>query len=252
MTQRISLPGPRRSGMLWAALVAVTVGACAPKTGPGLINDPYEAQNRENHAFNVAFDSHVLQPVSQAYGKSVPGPLRRGVSNFSQNLDLPSYALNDILQARFASAGQNVLRFAFNTVFGIGGIFDPAGALGLPPAENDFGRTLYVWGAPEGAYLEVPFLGPSTQRDLAGTVVDIVTDPVNYIFPKRMHNYPTAAHLAARVGDRYKYNSLINSILHAPGSYQQERLIYLEKRHHDLGMPEQAPTFDPYEDPYGK
>ncbi|WP_127902073.1 MlaA family lipoprotein [Solirhodobacter olei] len=251
MFSKISFPAPRRQALLAAVLLATGLAGCAPAVAPGKINDPYEAQNRENHAFNIKFDSHVLKPASQAYGHALPGPVRQGVSNLAGNLALPSYVANDLLQAKFAAAGQNTLRFAFNTIFGLGGLLNPAGALGLPAASNDFGETLYVWGAPEGAYLEVPFLGPSTQRDLAGTVVDTLADPVNSILPQNLRGYPTAVDLASKLGTRYRYNDMINSILYGSAdSYAQERLIYLEKRHHDIGMPSPTTNFDPYEDPY--
>lgn len=245
-------PAPRRS-LFAVVLAALTLAACAPSKGPGVINDPYEAQNRKNHAFNVALDSDLVRPASKVYGHVLPAPVRTGVGNFASNLSLPGYVVNDLLQAKIGAAGQNTLRFAFNTVFGIGGIFDPAGGLGLHAARTDFGTTLYVWGVREGAYLEVPFVGPTTERDFAGIIVDTVADPVTLMLPKGqgLRSYPPAVELASHLGDRYKYNDIINSILHdSADSYAQERLIYLEKRHHDLGIKTPAASFDPYEDPY--
>lgn len=251
MFSKISFPSAAPQLRLVGILAVAGLAACTPKTGPGQFNDPYEAQNRRAHNFNVQLDSAVIKPASQVYGHVVPSPVRAGVSNFASNLSVPRYILNDLLQAKLGAAGQNTLRFAFNTIFGIGGIFDPAGALGLPAASNDFGETLYVWGAREGAYLDVPFLGPSTERDLAGTVVDAITDPVSAALPADANGYPLAVRLTARLGDRYKYNDLIDSILHqSADSYAQQRLIYLEKRHHDLGIKSTAAPIDPYEDPY--
>lgn len=233
-----------------AILAVAALAGCAPSKGPGVINDPYEAQNRENHAVNVAADTHLIRPASQAYGTVLPGPVRAGVNNFTANLSLPDYVMNDLLQAKVGDAAQNTLRFAFNTVFGIGGIFDPAGALGLHEKRNDFGETLAVWGVREGAYLEVIALGPTTERDLAGTVVDTLADPVNALLPKAARGYPTVLELGAKLNSRYTYKDTVDSILHGSAdSYAQERLIYLEKRHYDLGEPAPAAT-DPYEDPY--
>lgn len=239
-----------RLGRPAALLLLAALAGCAPSKGPGVINDPYEAQNRANHETNVALDSHLIRPASQVYGKILPPPVRAGVSNFAGNLSLPGYVMNDLLQAKIADAGQNTLRFAFNTIFGIGGIFDPAGALGVHAKRNDFGETLAVWGVREGAYLEVVALGPTTERDLAGTVVDTIVDPVNALLPKAVRGYPTVFSLSSALNSRYKYNDMVNSILHdSADSYAQERLIYLEKRHYDLGEPAPA-AVDPYEDPY--
>jgi phospholipid-binding lipoprotein MlaA len=231
-------------------LAVAALAGCAAPQGPGVINDPYQAQNRKNHEVNVALDSTLIRPASRAYGTVLPGPIRSGVTNFAGNLSLPGYVMNDLLQAKVGDAAQNTLRFAFNTVFGIGGIFDPAGALGLHGKKNDFGATLAVWGVREGAYLEVIALGPTTERDLAGTVVDTIVDPINAILPKAARGYPTGFEVAAALNSRYKYMDTVDSILHSSADgYAQERLIYLEKRHYDLGEPAPSAT-DPYEDPY--
>ena len=102
----------------------------------------------------------------------------------------------------------------------------------------------------EGAYLEVVVLGPTTERDLAGTVVDTVTNPTMFLLPHVPLVYPLGVQVGSKLGDRYKYNDLVDSVLHdSADSYAQERLIYLEKRHYDLGETPPAAN-DPYEDPY--
>lgn len=37
--------------------------------------------------------------------------------------------------------------------------------MGIDRNEEDFGQTLAVWGVPEGPYIMLPLLGPSTLRD---------------------------------------------------------------------------------------
>lgn len=241
---------PLRNAIV-ALLAVASLAACTAKTGTGQFNDPYEAQNRKNHNFNVAFDSHVLKPASQAYGHGVPSPVRQGVTNFANNLSLPSYVINDLLQARIYDAADNTLRFAVNTIFGIGGIFDPAGAMGLHAKSNDFGHTLYAWGVREGAYLELPFLGPSTERALTGKVVDAITNPTHLLVPQSARNLPYAADAGSILDYRYRFNDTVDSILHGSAdSYGQERLIYLEQRHYALGIQSNAGLTNPYEDPY--
>ena len=51
----------------------------------------------------------------------------------------------------------------------------------LPKHDEDFGQTLATWGVGDGAYLVLPFLGPSSVRDATGLVVDFTfLDPVIY------------------------------------------------------------------------
>jgi phospholipid-binding lipoprotein MlaA len=56
-----------------------------------------------------------------------------------------------------------------------------AGKIGIPGHPNDFGITLGKWGAQEGSYLVLPFVGPKPPRDLVGDGVDIGFDPLTYM-----------------------------------------------------------------------
>jgi len=215
------------------------------------IIDPHEARNRQVHALNLKLDSALVRPASGTYGSVIPEPARDAVSNFSQNLDLPRMVLNDLLQFRLGDAIHNTLRFAVNTTFGIGGVVDPATDMGLIERSTDFGETLHVWGIPEGAYVELPVFGPSTERDAAGRVIDFVINPMRVVLDAPESHYSTATSIFARVGDRYEYSGLVDELLYdSADSYAQARLIYLMNRRHELGMSETDEYYDPYYDPY--
>lgn len=233
-------------------LLALGVAACGPAPAPQGINDPYETENRATHAFNVAMDRNVLKPLSSGMGT---GPISAGISNFADNLGTPSDVVNSLLQVRVGRATHNTLRFAINTVIGVGGIFDPATAMGVGEKKTDFGETLHVWGVEEGAYMELPLLGPSTQRDALGSVVDLALDPMNYLLPRPESYVGTMAKLAAKLGDRGRYSATVDSILYdSADSYIQARLLYLQNRRYELGQTsgESASFEDPYEDPYAQ
>ena len=72
----------------------------------------------------------------------------------------------------------NLSSFFANTLFGLGGTVDIAGAEGLKYKEEDFGQTLGTWGSGHGSYLVLPFFGPSSLRDTTGLVVDMYSDPI--------------------------------------------------------------------------
>ena len=245
-----------------ASLALLALTACGPAPQATGINDPHEAANRKVHGFNRAVDRAILRPASKAYA-ILPQPVERGVANFADNLDTPGDVVNNLLQGRAGPAAQNTLRFATNTIFGLGGLFDTAGALGLPGVETDFGETLHVWGAGEGAYVEVPLLGPSTTRDAAGTLVDLVTNPVSLALPQPEANVSTVAKAASRLGDRARYSETVDSVLYeSADSYAQLRLLYLQNRRFELGQTDGSAQdgaasaddgfVDPYEDPYGQ
>lgn len=239
---------------LLATGLAATLSGCVSNSVPQGFADPNETANREVHAFNVGIDRALVRPAAGAYGSVLPEPVKRGVSNFASNLDGPGDVANNILQGRLANAGQNTLRFAVNTILGIGGLFDTATALGLPGKPTDFGETLHVWGAPEGDYVELPFVGPSTQRDFVGIIVDVVLNPVRLALPQPEAGYATVAKVFSKLGDRDRYSETVDSILYdSADSYAQARLLYLQNRRFALGQTAGDDAFvDPYEDPYAQ
>jgi phospholipid-binding lipoprotein MlaA len=165
--------------------------------------------------------------------------------------------VNGVLQGRPGPALQNTLRFVVNTTIGVGGLFDPARAMGIEGKPTDFGETLHVWGLPEGAYQELPLFGPSTDRDTVGAIVDLAMNPVRLAFPGRAGDAATVASFASTLGDRYRYSDTVDSILYdSADSYAQARLLYLQNRRYELGQTggttdgSDAVFVDPYEDPY--
>lgn len=138
------------------------------------VYDPMERMNRLTYNFNARFDRAIFLPVVAAYQQTFPKPVRTGVSNFIGNLnEMPSLA-NSALQADQNKVNVTLIRLVTNTVLGVGGLFDVATDLGFEREKEDFGQTLSVWGVPNGAYIVLPFYGPSNARDTVGTAGDMV------------------------------------------------------------------------------
>jgi phospholipid-binding lipoprotein MlaA len=165
---------PLRAGLLavsFSLLASCTIAK--PRT-----DDPWEPFNRKMYAFNDAADKAVIRPVAAGYRKITSADMRRIVSNFFANIRMPITIINDILQVDPSSAFHNSGRFVINTTVGFAGLFDPASELKLPPDETDFGVTLAKWGLPEGPYLVLPLVGPTTARDFWRLPVDHYFDPL--------------------------------------------------------------------------
>ncbi|AOS95587.1 putative phospholipid-binding lipoprotein MlaA precursor [Microbulbifer aggregans] len=144
--------------------------------------DPWEDVNRAIFRFNDTADRWVLKPLAVTYREVTPIFMQHGVSNFYGNLREVTNSLNSALQWKWGQAGNDAGRFLINTTVGVVGLFDVAQRWGLEPNDGeDFGQTLAVWGVPAGPYVVLPFLGPSTVRDVPGRWVDIYTDPIYYI-----------------------------------------------------------------------
>jgi phospholipid-binding lipoprotein MlaA len=173
----------RARRLLPGLLVVALLPACATlpagaKPDPG---DRFERFNRSVYAFNDTLDRHIARPVAKAYVRATPTPVRAGVHNFFNNLFYTKVMLNDLLQGKGRQFLADTTRLVVNTTVGIGGLFDPAGQLGLSAHDEDFGQTLGKWGMPPGPFLMLPVLGPSTVRDTFGLVADQFSEPDTYL-----------------------------------------------------------------------
>ncbi|KPP86170.1 MAG: phospholipid tracking outer membrane liporotein MlaA [Rhodobacteraceae bacterium HLUCCA08] len=246
------LPMPvsiRRKPGVFCAFSALLVGlaACtAPQPGAEF-NDPYEATNRVVHGWNKGLDRAVLRPTGQVM-TAAPVEVTQPVRNFADNVGLPGMVVNGILQGDIDSAATNTFRFLINSSIGVLGLFDPATAIGLPEDTTDFGATLAVWGVPEGAYLELPVLGPSTERDAAGRIVDFALDPLRRVGTPHQVEYGTAARVADIAITRGRFGETFDDVLYGSAdSYAQARLAYLQNRRFELGeAPPEADAIDPF------
>jgi len=179
------------------ALLALFAG-CAT-TGEGDPRDPLEPLNRKVFAFNDALDGVVARPVATVYHDYVPGPLRTYARNFFANIGDIFIGLNNVLQGKPGDGLQDWARFLFNSTFGVFGINDVASDMGFEKHNEDFGQTFGRWGVGEGAYLVLPFFGPSTLRDGVGQAIDIYADPLTAVRPIPVR---TAAYTLRFTGNR--------------------------------------------------
>lgn len=250
------------SRVITALALSGCVAACATSQDPATrtdgINDPYEAQNRSVHNFNKGLDKNLVRPVSRGYAAVIPPEIRDSVNNFSNNLSEPGDALNSLLQGDLPGAGVATTRFVMNSTIGLLGFFDPSTELKIEDHDTDFGETLAVWGVGEGAYIEMPIFGPSTQRDAVGFVTDLFTNPLTFVTVNTSPEQfiPPVTRGAAWLNDRDRLSTTIDTVLYeSADSYAQSRSIYLQNRRFTLegaGAAAEDPYLDPYEpyDPY--
>jgi phospholipid-binding lipoprotein MlaA len=136
------------------------------------VKDPFEGINRAVFTFNDYAFMWVMNPVATGYSNLLPSDIRGSIANFFYNLQEPMRAVNSLLQVRFADAGTLLARFVINSVGGVGGLGDPAALMGFQKVEASFCQTLYTWGVPDGIFLMIPLMGPTTLRDVSGGLVD--------------------------------------------------------------------------------
>lgn len=225
--------GPRS---LAALLAAGLLAGCATPQKP----DPLEKMNRKVYGFNETVDQYLIVPPARVYRDVVPGTVRLGIDNFFNNLKDAWSAVNLLLQGRPADSAADTMRFAVNTVLGIGGFVDWASELGLQPHYEDFGQTLGVWGLEPGAYIVWPILGPSTARDSVGLPVDIMASPDQLASSIAAANTLTIVRVINARAGLLGATNLLDDI--ALDKYVFVRDAYLQRRRnlvHDGNPPEQ-------------
>lgn len=165
----------------FAALYGGPTADAGTGDGKAPAYDPWEKYNRQMHRFNLAVDRGIARPLATAYVHVVPRVARTGVSNFFSNLRSPLTMVNQLLQGHADDAWDTLGRFLMNSTLGIGGLFDPASKAMVPRRSEDFGQTLGTWGWRQSRYVELPFFGPRTVRDVFGLAGDTPLSPLRRI-----------------------------------------------------------------------
>lgn len=211
-----------------SCLMAAMVTGCASQAN----KDPLESINRGVYKFNDVTDRAVFKPVATAYKTVAPTPIRTGVNNFFNNLGTLTNVLNNLLQFKLANAFSEAGRFVINSTFGIAGFIDVTGMDKIPVHKEDFGQTLGYWGVGPGAYLVLPFAGPSSVRDTTGWIFDLsTTDPITYthnIGEVRLHNQLRAAQFIDKRTELLDAKDLVDDASLDPYAFMRD--AYLQRR----------------------
>lgn len=206
------------------------VPASRTTANPLAIHDPLARFNRSMYHFNAWLDEYLLLPIVNVYKTVLPQFMRQGVANFLSNIGEITTFINTVLQLEPKDASVTLLRFLINSTIGLGGLLDPATALGLEQRHEDFGQTLAVYGVAPGPYLVLPFFGPSTLRDSLGLAVDRFAFYTLNPLPLSRYKWTRAAYLALyAINKRYKVNFRYYQT-GSPFEYVLVRLIYMNYR----------------------
>jgi len=154
-----------------------------PEKPPVRVADPFEPVNRALFVFNDRLYFWLLKPVARGYAFLVPEFARIGIRNALENVKMPVRLVNSLLQGKVKGAGRELARFTINSTIGMAGLFDPAKTgFEIAASDEDTGQTLAAVGLGHGAYLVIPFWGPSSLRDAVGLGGDIFLNPLWFLF----------------------------------------------------------------------
>ena len=143
--------------------------------------DLLEPINRPVYYFNDFIYLHIFDPVTNMYVNYTPKSVRKSVKNFFSNLKYPIRFVSNVLQIKMKEAYFESLKFGINSTVGILGINTPSDNFDILNhiPDEDLGQVLAVWGIPEGPFIMVPILGPSTLRDLPVRIAGRKLNPID-------------------------------------------------------------------------
>lgn len=216
--------------MTMLTVAVLLAGGCAPKNWNAEEDgafDPLEGFNREIYKFNKGIDYILLKPAAQIYD-GLPSPITTGVGNVLNNLTEPANAVNNALQKEGDATFNSTARFAFNTVFGVGGLVDVASMWGIERREADFGQTLRGYGLDNTMYFVLPLVGPTTFSDTIGRGVDSRLYPPTYLENDKVFYGITAMRVIHTRADLLEATNLMEEI--AIDEYIFAREAYEEQR----------------------
>ncbi|WP_174287176.1 VacJ family lipoprotein [Sphingomonas bacterium] len=195
--------------------------------------DPFERFNRKMFARQQRFDRIVFRPVALGYKHVVPSPLRTALRHFFSNLGEPIVFLNYMLQLKPGKAIETVARFTINSTLGLAGAIDLAKgpAIRLPHRPNGLADTLGFYGVKPGPYIFLPFIGPTTLRDLIGNGADgaILAPTVGEPFDRLYYQLPHA--VIPGLDERVEADGDLRALMAgAVDPYATLRSVYLQDR----------------------
>ena len=207
------------------------------KNNPTEVKECWEGFNRATFALNQGLDKIIFKPVASVY-RTLPTPIKSGVSNSLDNLSNVVTIPNNILQGEYYKAGINTGRFIINTTVGILGLIDIATLIGLEEFEKeDYGQTLAVHGVGPGCYVVLPVLGPSTARDTVASLANFMGGDAwyNVTVNNDTQYFSDFDYYASRVTSgvdfRAKnYNSIENLEKNSIDFYASVKSLYLQDR----------------------
>ena len=217
----------RRSRALACAVslpVVLALSGCATAHSP----DPLESWNRGVFSFNETVDVHVLKPVAEGYVKVTPQPVRTGVRNFFGNIGDVWSSVNLFVQGRLKEGAVSTMRVAVNSTLGLGGLIDLVTPMRLDRFNEDLGQTLGVWGAPSGAYIVWPLMGPSSVRDSANIASSMTFSATTLIDGAREDNLARLLNVVSTRAAYLSATDLLDSV--ALDKYAFTRDAYLQRR----------------------
>lgn len=197
--------------------------------------DPLSGLNQTSFTVIEGVDKALIGPIAHTYRDKVPGPLRMGLHNFFFNLTEPVNFVNHLLQLHPGRAFKVLVRFGVNSTVGIGGLLDVAKnkPFHIYYRPNGFANTLGYYGIGPGPYMFLPLVGPTSPRDLIGSLLNNAFLPF-FFKPFKNYYYVTSAGLITELDYRVDIDAGVERARKTSNPYATYRQLYFKSRFEEI------------------
>lgn len=193
------------------------------------------AINKQTYVVMQKVDDLVVAPIALGYKKALPVPVRKGLHNFFFNLTEPVNFVNHLLQLHPGRAFKVLVRFGVNSTVGIGGLLDVAKnkPFHIYYRPNGFANTLGYYGIGPGPYMFLPLVGPTSPRDLIGSLLNNAFLPF-FFKPFKNYYYVTSAGLITELDYRVDIDAGVERARKTSNPYATYRQLYFKSRFEEI------------------
>ncbi len=144
--------------------------------------DKFESFNRKMFNFNQKLNKYAIRPIHILWASIMPEYGMDRINGITNNIEFPIRLMSSLVQRDFTTAKNEGIRFFTNTIFGLGGMYDPAKRfLKIEPAKEDMEQALASCNVKSGPFFVLPVLSFTSLRGLFGKLLDTAFNPTSYI-----------------------------------------------------------------------
>ena len=144
--------------------------------------DDFEGFNRKIFNFNLKLNKYAIRPVHILWASIMPQYGMDRIQSLANNIEYPIRLISSLIQRDFQTSKNETIRFFTNTIFGLGGMYDPAKKfLKIEQSNENMEQALAGCKLKSGKYFVLPVLSFTTPRGILGKLLDTALNPGSYI-----------------------------------------------------------------------
>lgn len=145
-------------------------------------DDDFESFNRKIFNFNLKLNKYAIRPIHILWASIMPQYGMDRLRSMANNIEYPIRLISSLIQRDFETSKNETIRFFMNTVFGLGGMYDPAKKfLKIEQSNENMEQALAGCKVSSGKYFVLPILSFTTPRGILGKILDTALNPGSYI-----------------------------------------------------------------------